>query len=165
MSLLVKGRRDGRDIVRVTPQSAGWTYVGFAAHRLAPAEAISVALPSAEACIVILSGRATIEAGGKSWRDIGDRGSVFDDRAPYAVYLPPGREYRVTAATFRKPTRDFENAIAKGRTALVAVDVMTPLQGGVPIVVDGKVIGAIGVSGNTPQEDEDIAKVGAALFH
>ncbi len=38
MSLLVKGRRDGRDIVRVTPESAGWTHVGFAAHRLAAGE-------------------------------------------------------------------------------------------------------------------------------
>jgi glc operon protein GlcG len=63
-----------------------------------------------------------------------------------------------TAATFRKPTRDFENAIAKGRTALVAVDVMTPLQGGVPIVVDGVVVGAIGVSGAmSAQQDDDIA--------
>ena len=38
----------------------------------------------------------------------------------------------------------------------------TPLQGGVPIIYEGKVIGAIGVSGNTPQGNEDIAKVGAA---
>jgi len=38
----------------------------------------------------------------------------------------------------------------------------TPLQGGIPITVNGKIIGAIGVSGNTPQEDEDIAKAGAA---
>ena len=99
MSLLVKGQRDGRDIVRVTPQSAGWSYVGFAAHRLAQAEAISVALPGAEACLVVLSGKVTIEAGGKSWRDIGDRGSVFDDRAPYAVYLPPGETARIVART------------------------------------------------------------------
>jgi glc operon protein GlcG len=35
------------------------------------------------------------------------------------------------------------------------------LQGGVPIIIDGKVVGAVGVSGNSPQEDEDIAKVGA----
>ena len=67
-----------------------------------------------------------------------------------------------TAATFRKPTRDFENAIAKGRTALVAVDVMTPLQGGVPIVVNGVVVGAIGVSGAmSAQQDDDIATLGA----
>jgi uncharacterized protein GlcG (DUF336 family) len=70
-----------------------------------------------------------------------------------------------TAATFRKPTRDFENAIAKGRTALVAVDVMTPLQGGVPIVVDGVVVGAIGVSGAmTAQQDDDIATRAAGVI-
>ena len=67
-----------------------------------------------------------------------------------------------TAATFRKPTRDFENAIAKGRTALVAVDVMTPLQGGVPILVTGQVVGAIGVSGAmSAQQDDDIATLAA----
>jgi glc operon protein GlcG len=38
------------------------------------------------------------------------------------------------------------------------------LEGGVPIIFEGKVIGAIGVSGNTPQEDEDIAKIGAAAI-
>jgi len=51
-----------------------------------------------------------------------------------------------------------------GRVAALALPGATPLQGGVAITVDGKVIGAIGVSGNTPQEDEDIAKAGAALF-
>ncbi|MEP6998807.1 MAG: 5-deoxy-glucuronate isomerase, partial [Betaproteobacteria bacterium] len=99
MSLLVKGRKTGRDIVRVTPQSAGWTWVGFAAHRLAAAESMQVALPDAEACIVVLSGTVTIEAGGQTWRDIGERKSVFDDAAPYAVYLPPGTEARIVART------------------------------------------------------------------
>lgn len=67
-----------------------------------------------------------------------------------------------TAATFRRPTRDFENAITKGRTSLVAVDVMTPLQGGVPLVVDGVIVGAIGVSGAmSAQQDDDIATVAA----
>ena len=67
-----------------------------------------------------------------------------------------------TAATFRRPTRDFENAITKGRTSLVAVDVMTPLQGGVPLVVDGAIVGAIGVSGAmSAQQDDDIATVAA----
>jgi uncharacterized protein GlcG (DUF336 family) len=46
--------------------------------------------------------------------------------------------------------------------AALALPGATPLQGGVPIEFEGKVIGAIGVSGNTPQDDEDIAKVGAA---
>ena len=67
-----------------------------------------------------------------------------------------------TAAIFRRPSKVFEDQVRNGRVAALALPGATPLQGGVPIVVDGKVIGAIGVSGNTPQEDEDIANAGAA---
>jgi glc operon protein GlcG len=68
-----------------------------------------------------------------------------------------------TAATFQKATRDFEDAIRNGRVALTGVREMTPLQGGVPLTVDGHVIGAIGVSGATSAaRDEAIAKAGAA---
>src|SRR5262245_23492918 len=69
-----------------------------------------------------------------------------------------------TAAIFRRPSKDFEDQIKNGRIASLVLPGATPLQGGVPLVFDGKVIGAIGVSGNTPQEDEDIAKAGAASF-
>jgi glc operon protein GlcG len=68
-----------------------------------------------------------------------------------------------TAAIFRRPSKVFEDQIREGRVAALALPGATPLQGGVPIIVGGKVIGAIGVSGNTPQEDEDIAKAGAAV--
>ena len=68
-----------------------------------------------------------------------------------------------TAATFQRPTAVFEEAIKNGRVSLTAVPEMVPLQGGVPILVDGQVVGAIGVSGAaTAQQDEDIAKVAAA---
>src|SRR5215831_1386999 len=67
-----------------------------------------------------------------------------------------------TAAIFRRPSKVFEDQVREGRVAALALPGATPLQGGVPIVFEGKVIGAIGVSGNTPQEDEDIAKAGAA---
>ncbi|CAG0973707.1 hypothetical protein PHYC_01388 [Phycisphaerales bacterium] len=68
-----------------------------------------------------------------------------------------------TAAIFRKPTKAFEDAINGGRVALASVSQMTPLQGGVPIMHDGHVIGAIGVSGAHSQiEDEEIALAGAA---
>ena len=67
-----------------------------------------------------------------------------------------------TAAIFRRPSKVFEDQIREGRVAALALPGATPLQGGLPITVNGKVIGAIGVSGNTPQEDEDIAKAGAA---
>jgi len=69
-----------------------------------------------------------------------------------------------TAAIFRRPSKDFEDQIRAGRVAAIALPGATPLQGGIPILLDGRVIGAIGVSGNTPQEDEDIAKAGAAAL-
>jgi glc operon protein GlcG len=69
-----------------------------------------------------------------------------------------------TAAIFRRPSKDFEDQIKNGRVASLVLPGATPLQGGIPIISEGKVIGAIGVSGNTPQEDEDIAQAGAASF-
>ncbi len=70
-----------------------------------------------------------------------------------------------SAAIFRKPTKAFEDSIAKGRNALIGVDELTPLQGGVPIVFDGHVVGGIGVSGAHSQvEDEEIAIAGAAAL-
>jgi glc operon protein GlcG len=68
-----------------------------------------------------------------------------------------------TAAIFKRPTRAFEEIIKSGRTAMVALNDFTPLQGGVPIMLDGEVVGAVGVSGATSaQQDEEIALVGAA---
>ena len=67
-----------------------------------------------------------------------------------------------TAAIFRRPSKVSEDQVRDGRVAALALPGATPLQGGIPITYQGKVIGAIGVSGNTPQEDEDIAKVGTA---
>jgi len=67
-----------------------------------------------------------------------------------------------TAAIFRRPSGVFEQQIKSGRLASLVLPGATPLQGGVPISYQGKVIGAIGVSGNTPQEDEEIALAGAA---
>ncbi len=69
-----------------------------------------------------------------------------------------------TAAIYRRPSKVFEDQIRNGRVAALALADATPLQGGVPIVLDGKVIGAIGVSGDSPQVDEDIAIAGAKAF-
>ena len=71
-----------------------------------------------------------------------------------------------TAALFKKPTRFFEEVIAKGRTAMVALNDFTPLQGGVPLVVDGEVVGGVGVSGAaTAAQDEELAMAGAAALN
>lgn len=70
-----------------------------------------------------------------------------------------------TAAIFKKPTKDFEDAINKGRFTMTALSDFTPLQGGIPIVHDGQVIGAIGVSGaKSAAQDEEVAKAGAAAL-
>jgi glc operon protein GlcG len=69
-----------------------------------------------------------------------------------------------TAAIYRRPSRDFEEQIRNGRVAALALADATPLQGGIPITLDGVVIGAVGVSGDTPQVDEEIAIAGARAF-
>ncbi len=69
-----------------------------------------------------------------------------------------------TAAIYRRPSKDFEDQIRAGRVAALALADSTPLQGGVPIRVDGRAVGAVGVSGDTPQVDEAIAIAGASAF-
>ncbi|SDA47507.1 5-deoxy-glucuronate isomerase [Janthinobacterium sp. 551a] len=94
--LLVKAGQ-GQTIVEVTPQSAGWTHVGFAAHRLAAGEHISLETGSRELCIVVLTGTVTVQAGDQVWDAIGKRASVFDDVSPYAVYVPLETSVSITA--------------------------------------------------------------------
>jgi glc operon protein GlcG len=66
-----------------------------------------------------------------------------------------------TAALFRRPTAFFEETIRGGRTPMIALDDFTPLQGGVPIEIDGEVAGAIGVSGaSSAAQDEELAMFG-----
>src|SRR6266513_951178 len=68
-----------------------------------------------------------------------------------------------TSAIFKKPTKDFEDTINKGRFTMTALPDFTPLQGGVPVVHEGQVIGAVGVSGEkSAAQDEEVAKAGAA---
>jgi glc operon protein GlcG len=70
-----------------------------------------------------------------------------------------------TAAVFRMPTRNLEDAVSKGRTSLVAVDVMLPLRGGVPLSRGGRIYGAVGVSGAaSAAQDDEIAQAVADAF-
>jgi glc operon protein GlcG len=88
----------------------------------------------------------------------------LDDTFPAASAV--AIEKARTAAQFRRPTSVFEDAIRNGRVSLVAVDVMTPLQGGVPVMVGGQVVGAIGVSGAaSAQQDDDIARAAVAAWN
>jgi len=69
----------------------------------------------------------------------------------------------VTAVNFRRPTKALEDVIAGGGAGLrlLRVDGATPLEGGIPIVVDGKIIGGIGVSGVLSSQDAQVARAGA----
>lgn len=100
--------------------------------------------------------------------------AVVDDGGHLLAFVrldgtfPAGSEVSIgkarTAAIFRRPTGAFEESVNKGRYAMLGLpDFFTPLQGGVPILHDGHVVGGIGVSGaNSAQQDEQIALVGAA---
>ena len=73
-----------------------------------------------------------------------------------------------TAVMFKKPTRFFEeliNSSGKGRTVMTALENFTPLIGGIPIVVDGQIVGGVGVSGAaTADQDEKLAIAGSRAF-
>jgi 5-deoxy-glucuronate isomerase len=95
---IAKAHPQGRDIVEVTPAS-GLRYVNFSAHRLAAGESLAAREADRESCIVVLTGTVDVRAGDENWRGIGERQSVFEEKSPYAVYVPPGIEYQVAART------------------------------------------------------------------
>ncbi|MBV8376458.1 MAG: 5-deoxy-glucuronate isomerase [Verrucomicrobia bacterium] len=107
MNLLIKPRKKSQEIVSVTPRSAGWRYVSFSAHQLASGEELTFSDDANELCVVILSGIASAKTSGFEWKEIGERKSVFEDAAPYAVYVPPRTELSIGART------DAELAVAR----------------------------------------------------
>lgn len=69
-----------------------------------------------------------------------------------------------TAARFKRPSKLLEDSVASGRLAILSLDGVVPMQGGLPIIVEQQVIGAIGVSGVTAVQDEQVAQAGLAAF-
>ena len=69
-----------------------------------------------------------------------------------------------TAVNFKRTTKAMEDIVAGGRIAFVAIDGITPVQGGLPVLVDGKVIGSVGVSGVQSSQDEQIAQAALNIF-
>ena len=87
--------------------------------------------------------------------------SRFDNVQYASLRIAEGKAR--TALDFRRPTKALEDAVAGGGAGLrfLAIEGLTPLEGGIPIVVDGRIIGAIGVSGVTSAQDAQIARAGA----
>lgn len=101
--------------------------------------------------------------------------AVVDDGGQLLYFVRPETSFAAganvsigkarTSAIFKKPTSFFEDTINKGRFTMTALPDFTPLQGGVPILHDGQVIGAIGCSGaKSAAQDEEVARAGAAVF-
>ncbi|BBU80976.1 protein GlcG [Escherichia coli] len=92
--------------------------------------------------------------------------SRMDDCAPIAAYI--SQEKARTAALGRRETKGYEEMVNNGRTAFVTAPLLTSLEpaplGGVPVVVDGQIIGAVGVSGLTGAQDAQVAKAAAAVL-
>jgi 5-deoxy-glucuronate isomerase len=82
----------------ITPASAGWTYVGFALHKLEAGTVTGGNSSAEELCLVLVSGKARIAVDGVDFGEIGERMSPFEG-APWAVYVPAGSEWAADATT------------------------------------------------------------------
>lgn len=82
----------------ITPESAGWGYVGFSVWRLDPGETAEGLLPNRESILVLVEGKARMTAG-RDFGEMGDRLSVFDRRPPHALYVPPALAWSAVATT------------------------------------------------------------------
>lgn len=112
MNLLMKPRGDRGEVLRVTPQDAGWEAIGLTVVKLAAGETWSSENTDVEVCLVLFAGRATVACSQATWENIGGRESVFGGK-PYAAYLPLGERYTVTAVT----DCEFGVATAKAQAA------------------------------------------------
>ncbi len=102
-SLLVKPRQSSQTYQHITPSSAGWKALHFAAVRLQRGERFEHATGDSECVLVVLGGTCSVHSSAGSWNTIGRRPNVFSGM-PYALYLPPGTEAAVTATS---PELDF----------------------------------------------------------
>jgi glc operon protein GlcG len=80
----------------------------------------------------------------------------IDDTQLGSVKIAIGKA--TTAVQFKRPTKALEDMIAGGRQVFLAIEGITPLQGGLPVMADGKLIGAVGVSGVLSSQDEQVAQ-------
>jgi 5-deoxy-glucuronate isomerase len=86
----------GGRVIHVTPRSARWHYVGFDVYRLARRASVAASTGKREVCLVFISGKATVEAGGGKLGTVGERSSPFAGK-PWSIYVPAGSNWKVTA--------------------------------------------------------------------
>ena len=98
-NLLVRPSGTHGKVHDITPQSAGWGYVGFGLYRIGAGETVSEVTGEREVILVLVEGRAEIEAGGESFGEIGERMSVFEKKKPWCSYIPNGSSWSASAAS------------------------------------------------------------------
>lgn len=86
----------------------------------------------------------------------------LDGCAPIGAYI--ATEKARSAAIGRRETKGYEDMVNAGRTAFLSAPLITSLEGGVPVLVDGQVVGAVGVSGVKAEQDAQVAKAGIAVL-
>jgi 5-deoxy-glucuronate isomerase len=86
-------------VLDVTPESAGWTYIGFQVYHLEKGQVLREDTRDQEVCIVLLGGKANVSTKLEKWEQIGERMSVFEKTPPYSVYIPNDDFYEVEAVT------------------------------------------------------------------
>ncbi|MBX3568921.1 MAG: 5-deoxy-glucuronate isomerase [Rhizobiaceae bacterium] len=96
--LLVRPAKGNGLVARVTPESAGWGYVGFELHRLSPGQTVSGDSGETEVCLVLVTGKAAVGAGDEDFGVIGERMTPFEGK-PHSVYVPEGTGWTVIAGT------------------------------------------------------------------
>lgn len=97
--LLVKPRGTHGKVHDITPESAGWSYVGFGLYRLHPGETAAEATGNREVILVLVEGKARISAAGQNFGLLGERMSVFERLKPHCVYVPNGTQWQAVAET------------------------------------------------------------------
>ncbi len=152
-------------IVFVLVASAGWAQKAFAPPPQVP-YGLSINLETAKK----VTATAVAEAQKNNWK----MAVAIVDPGGYLVYFEKmdgtqtgsvalAIEKANTAALFRRPTKLFQDGVAAGGEGLrlLRLTGAIPIDGGVPIIVDGKLVGAIGISGGAGEQDGQVAKVGA----
>ncbi len=119
--LLVKPSGRAGRVIHVTPESAGWTHVGFDLHRLSPGDVVTGGGEDRETCLVFVTGKGRAMVDGEELGLLGERASPFEGK-PWAAYAPAGSRWEVKAAT------DLELAVctAPGRRGSHPARVIAP---------------------------------------
>jgi glc operon protein GlcG len=163
-------------MVRMLALACAFTLLAVSAFKPAAAQEIeSTALPPYGPSITLdqakrVMAAAELEAAENTWQvaitilDSGGNLVMFhkiDNTQLSAITVSEGKAR--TALEFKRPSKDLDDAIARGGAGnrLLALKNITPIEGGFPILLDGKIIGAIGVSGAISAQDTEVAKAGA----